>query len=107
MPFIDVNASCPISEEQEAKLKTGLGRAISLIPGKNESHLMLHFAGGCHMWYAGSQEGPTVMIEAAIYGHTTGDAVNAFGQEAVELCREVLGAKNVYFKMEQTEDWAF
>ena len=99
MPFIDVKASCPISQEQEAELKAGLGKAVALIPGKDESRLMLRFTGDCHMWYAGSQEGPIVMAEAAIYGRTT--------QEAVSLFREVLGAEHVYFKMEQTTDWAF
>lgn len=107
MPFIDVKAGCPISQEQETQLKTKLGQAIALIPGKSESSLMLRFTENCRMWYAGSQEGPTVMIETAIYGHTTQEAVSAFGRAAVGICREVLGAKNVYFKMEQTEDWAF
>ncbi len=107
MPFIDVKASCPISQEQEIRLKTGLGKAVALIPGKDESRLMLRFAGGCSMWYAGSQEGPIVMAEAAIYGHATQEASSAFGQEAVRLLQEVLGAEHVYFKMEQTTDWAF
>ena len=107
MPFIDVKASCPISQEQEAELKAGLGKAVALIPGIDESRLMLRFTGNCHMWYAGSQEGPIVMAEAAIYGRTTQEASSAFGQEAVSLFREVLGAEHVYFKMEQTTDWAF
>ena len=107
MPFIDVKASCDISEEQELRLKSGLGRAISLIPGKNEGALMLRFTGGCNMWFAGRQEGPIVMADAAIYGHTSDDAVSAFGQEAVSLFREVLGAQHVYVKLDQTTDWAW
>ena len=39
MPFILSKESTPINAEQETKLKSGLGKAISLIPGKNEEYL--------------------------------------------------------------------
>lgn len=107
MPFIDVKASCEISAGQELRLKEGLGQAITKIPGKNESRLMICFNGGQHMWYAGKNSGPTVMVHTAIYGTTTPDAVEAFGQAAVDLMREVLGAENVYLRMSQGTDWAF
>ena len=107
MPFIDVKASCPISPEQEVQLKSGLGRAISLIPGKSESSLMLRFTGDCRMWMGGGQDGPIVMADMAIYGHTTQEAFSAFGESAVALIKETLGAKAVYLKLDQTTDWAF
>lgn len=107
MPFIDVKASCPITAEQEVQLKEGLGRAISLIPGKTEASLMLRFTGGCHMWLGGRQDGPIVMADMAIYGQTTQEAFAAFGETAVSLLKEHLGAKTVYLKLDQTTDWAF
>lgn len=107
MPFIDVKASCEITPDQELRLKAGLGQAITKIPGKNESRLMLCFQGNSHMWYAGKDDGPTVMVHTAIYGSTTPEAVDAFGQAAVDLMREVLGAENVYLRMSQGTDWAF
>ena len=107
MPFIDVKASCEITADQELRLKTGLGEAIARIPGKNESRLMLNFQGNQRMWYAGKTDGPTVMVHTAIYGTTTPDAVEDFGQAAVNLMREVLGAQNVYLRMSQGTDWAF
>lgn len=107
MPFIDVKASCEITAEEELRLKEGLGKAIEKIPGKDESRLMLCFEGGQHMWYAGRDQGPTVMVQTAIYGNTTPEAVEAFGQAAVELMRQVLGAENVYLRMSQGTDWAF
>ncbi|WP_300683732.1 hypothetical protein [Acutalibacter sp. 1XD8-36] len=107
MPFIDVKASCEITASQELSLKEGLGEAITKIPGKSESRLMLCFQGGQHMWYAGKSDGPTVMVHTAIYGTTTPEAVESFGQAAVSLMREVLGAENVYLRMSQGTDWAF
>ncbi|WP_322174656.1 hypothetical protein [Acutalibacter caecimuris] len=107
MPFIDVKASCPISPQQEERLKSGLGQAIGLIPGKTEESLMLRFTGGCHMWFAGSQEGPIVMADVAIYGSTGPEDFQAFGAQAVSLLKEALNAKQVYLKLAQTTNWAW
>ncbi len=51
-----------------SQLKASLGQAVALLPGKSEGSLMLRFAGGCRMWFAGEQDGPIVMVDAAIYG---------------------------------------
>jgi len=83
MPFIDVKASCPITAESQ--------------PGP----------GGCRMWFAGEQDGPIVMVDAAIYGSAPPQAASAFGSRAVELCKETLGAETVYFKLAQATDWAW
>lgn len=107
MPFIDVKASCEITPDQELRLKAGLGEAITKIPGKSESRLMLSFQDNQRMWYAGKTDGPIVMVHTAIYGSAAPEAVDAFGQAAVVLMREVLGAENVYLRMSQGIDWAF
>lgn len=107
MPFIDVKASCGITAEQELRLKEGLGEAIRRIPGKDESRLMISFQGDQRMWYAGGNGGVTVMVQTAIYGTTTPEAIEDFGQAAVGLMRRELGADNVYLRMSQGADWAF
>lgn len=107
MPFIDVKASCEITGEQEQRLKTGLGEAISLIPGKSEGSLMLRFTGECRMWFGGEQDGPIVMADMAIYGTAAPGSFSAFGDRAVSLIKEVLGAKQVYIRLAQTTDWAW
>lgn len=107
MPFIDVKASCTVTGEQELRLKAELGRAVALLPGKSEESLMLRFTDNCRMWFAGAQHGPIVMLDAAIYGSAPPEAASAFGSRAVALCKEVLGAETVYFKLAQTTDWAW
>ena len=49
MPFIDSKVSVSLSKEQETELKTRLGQAISLIPGKSESWLMTGFQDNYHL----------------------------------------------------------
>ncbi len=107
MPFMNVKASCPISEDQEVRLKAALGEAISLIPGKSESHLMLSFTENCRIWFAGSRNGPIVMAETAIFGETTPEDFQRFGQEAVKILKRELGAAQVYVNLHQTKDWAW
>jgi len=41
MPFIDTKTNVTITKEKEKELKERLGKAISIIPGKSESWLML------------------------------------------------------------------
>lgn len=107
MPFVDVRTSCAVTAEQETRLKAGLGEAISLIPGKSESALMVQIAGESRMWFGGSEEGPIVMANVAIYGTAPAGAFQKFGEAAVSLFQEVLGAKHVYVKFEETTNWAW
>ena len=41
MPFINSKVNVPLTEEVKEALKTKLGQAISLIPGKSENWLMV------------------------------------------------------------------
>lgn len=107
MPFIDVRANCPVTGEQETLLKAGLGKAISLIPGKSESSLMVQIAPECRMWFGGSEAGPIVMAKVSIYGTAAEGSFEKFGEAAVALFRQVLGAEHVYVKLDETIDWAW
>lgn len=50
-------------------MKTRLGKAIELVPGKSEQYLMLAFEDNCHLWLRGDDSQPVVYIEAAIWGN--------------------------------------
>ncbi|WP_322184059.1 hypothetical protein [Neglectibacter caecimuris] len=107
MPFVDVRMSCAVTAEQESRLKAGLGEVISLIPGKSESSLMVQIAPECHMWFGGSEAGPIVMAKVSIYGRAPEGSFEKFGEAAVALFRQVLGAEHVYVKLDETTDWAW
>lgn len=53
MPFIISKVNVSISDEQELQLKKLLGRAIELIPGKNENYLMVSFEQNCKIYLRG------------------------------------------------------
>ena len=45
MPFISTKTNVTVTKEKETQLKERLGQAISIIPGKSESWLMLAIFG--------------------------------------------------------------
>ena len=51
MPCIQTKVNVPLSAEQKEVLKTELGKAISLIPGKSENWLMLTFEDNCSIFF--------------------------------------------------------
>ncbi|MFR5773050.1 MAG: hypothetical protein ACLUE7_07155 [Lachnospirales bacterium] len=58
MPFINVKTNVKISKENEVAIKTMLGEAIALIPGKSENHL-------CSLWKkaeCGSEEQTSLVL---------------------------------------------
>lgn len=105
MPFLDVRASCPIAPEQEEALKTQLGKAISLLPGKSEGSLMMQFTDNCRLWFGGRQEGPIVFVNAMLYGSATKEACKRFSDAVIPQMEQVLGAKTVYLKFEEVANW--
>ena len=56
MPFIISRTSRSISREQEQQLKTRLGKAIELVPGKSEQYLMLGFEDNCRFCFRESMK---------------------------------------------------
>ena len=53
MPVIDSKVSVSVTKEQEQEIKSRLGQAISLIPGKSESWLMVGIEPETKIWFRG------------------------------------------------------
>ena len=68
MPFINSKISVAITDAQEQEIKTRLGQAIKTIPGKSESWLMVGFEPEYRLYFRGSNDEPTAMVEVSVYG---------------------------------------
>ncbi|MBQ9030010.1 MAG: hypothetical protein IJ106_00975 [Parasporobacterium sp.] len=108
MPFIKVKTSCPISKEQEITLKSLLGKAIELVPGKSEEYLLLEFEDNSRLWLRGEYTEPIAYIEAAIFGNESHAGYPDFTAKVSEIFRDVLGiaAENLYIKYEDIPAWS-
>ena len=67
MPFINTKVTTTISPEQENKIRSELGKAITAI-GKNENWLMLDFEDNCRLHFRGNNDEPSAFIEVKLLG---------------------------------------
>nr|MCR5405085.1 hypothetical protein [Butyrivibrio sp.] len=74
MPFINSKVSVETTPQQRQELKTRLGQAIALIPGKSESWLMVNLEDGRDMYFRGENIEPSAFISVNIYGSPDRDA---------------------------------
>lgn len=109
MPFIDSKVSVPIHEEQEKELKSRLGQAIALIPGKSESWLMTGFEDNYHLYFRGDNSQPTAFIEVKVFGREDRSAFDALTAEICKIFGEVLNIApdHIYIKYEAVANWGW
>lgn len=107
MPFMISRVSVPISREQEIELKTGLGKAIELVPGKSEQYLLLGFEDKYRLWLRGDDSEPVAYIEANIFGNEDHAGYDAFTFRVTEIFHEVLGISpdHIYISYTDIPDW--
>jgi len=107
MPFIKVKTNSPISKEQETVLKSRMGKAIELVPGKSEEYLLLEFESRSRLWLRGDNSAPIAYIEAAIFGNEGHVGYPEFTAEVTGIFQGVLGVDpgNCYIKYEDITAW--
>lgn len=109
MPFIDSKVSIAMSNEQEERLKSRLGKAVSLIPGKSEAWLMTGFEDDYHLYFRGDNSQPMAFIEVKIFGKENASAFEALTAEICTIFNEELGiaADHIYIKYEAVANWGW
>lgn len=107
MPFIKAKVNRPISKEQEVILKSRMGKAIELVPGKSEKYLLLEFEEESRLWLRGDNTVPIAYIEAAIFGNEDHAGYTEFTAEVTRIFLDVLGVnpENCYIKFEDITAW--
>ena len=106
MPYIAVRTSCVLSQEQKDHLKSGLGECIALIPGKDESRLMVDIADGHTMYLAGVKR-ELAYVDVKCYRSADFESKKKFTEAVFELLEQVAGlAKDaVYLTCSEFENW--
>ena len=109
MPFIDSKVSVTITREQEEELKSRLGKAISIIPGKSESWLMTGFQDNYHLYFRGDNSQPMAFIEVKVYGSENPTAFDRLTGEITRIFGDVLSipADHIYVKYEAVSSWGY
>lgn len=107
MPFISVKTNRKISEENKIKLKSELGKAISIIPGKSESWLMVDIEDGRNMYFRGSGSEAILFAEVKLFGRATEAVYDELTEKLTDIFRKTVGAEEVYIKYEEVKTWGY
>lgn len=109
MPFINSKISTPLTAEQETSIKTKLGKAIELIPGKSENWLMVGFEPETSLYFRGDNSQPAAFVEVSVFGSENPDAFSKLTAQICSIYQDVLGiAKDhIYVKYQAVSSWGW
>ena len=109
MPYIRTTVSKELTESNKENLKTKLGQAIALIPGKSEAWLMLAFEDKTDMYFKGDCSQEYAYLEVSLFGSTSDAAYDRLTAALSEIVNEELGIarENIYIKYEEAEHWGW
>lgn len=109
MPFINSKVTVSMNEEKKESVKTRLGQAISIIPGKSENWLMVGFEDNYDLYFQGNQNAETAFVEVKIFGSAAGGVYDRLTAEICKIFNEELGIEpnRIYVKYEEVENWGW
>lgn len=109
MPFINSKISVKITKEQEETIKSKLGEAISIIPGKSENWLMVGFEDQYSLYFKGQALEKLAFVEVKIFGSANSAIYEKLTSAICNIYEEVLSIppNNIYVKYEEVSNWGW
>lgn len=106
MPYIGVNLTGTLTDEQKLAIKSGLGEKIGVIPGKVEAALMVDISEN-HTLFLGGDQRPLAFLDVRCYGTTEFEHKKAFTEAAFEVVQNVTGltARDIYLTYAEYPNW--
>ena len=107
MPFIVSKVNVHVSEEQELALKTRLGKAIELVPGKSEEYLLLSFEDNCRLWLRGENDRPMAYLTVSVFGNESHAGYREFTAAVTDIYHDLLevAPEDCYIKIDDISAW--
>lgn len=109
MPFINARTSVRIPKDVQEKIKTQLGQAISILPGKSEAWLMVGFQDAYDLYFQGNQDSPSAFIDVKIYGKATPEAYDTLTKRITDIFHQDLAipTERIYVAYFETATWGY
>ena len=108
MPFINIKTNTTVSKDQETTIKSAMGQAITAIPGKSESWLMVGIEPEQILYFKGDNA-PAAMVDVSIYGGAQRSAYDKLTAEICSTISEQLSVEQsrIYVKYTEIENWGW
>lgn len=109
MPFINVKTSKELSSEKIETVKTELGKAISLIPGKSEAWLMVNIEDKCNIYFKGTDNNDTAYVEVNLFGDASKDNCEKLTIKICNILDSIaeIPSDRIYVKYEFCDMWGY
>ncbi|KMT20875.1 phenylpyruvate tautomerase MIF-related protein [Clostridium cylindrosporum] len=111
MPYIDSSVSCKLTCEKIEKLKSKLGKAIEILPGKSEEWLFIRFKDAETLYFQGRELDNGAVIEIKMIGSKSRSEKEALTKKICSIYNKYLGMdpKNIYiiFTEAASENWGW
>ena len=91
MPLISINTVKTLSKEQKTEIKTRLGKMIQILPGKEESGLMVAISCGCTIFDAGVEAADAAFVDIRLFHESPFEAKKEFHKAFSDMLGEVAG----------------
>lgn len=108
MPFIDSKITVPVTAEKREKVKSELGKSISLL-GKSETYLMVGIEDNYDLYMAGQKLDKGAYVSVSLFGNASSDAYNRMTGEICRIFEQELQipGKAVYVTYHGVNDWGW
>ncbi len=106
MPYVQVRTTENMNKEKVNAISAKLGPAISIIPGKSESRLMLEVVGDCNLFMAGS-DAPAAYVSVLVNNHQESENLKNYSRKIVEVLNEEAGVPvdRIYITHQSVPEW--
>lgn len=91
MPFIAVKPQGKLTQEQKEDISRGMGKIVSILPGKRESDLMLDISEGQTLYFAGKAVKKGAYVDVHMNGDVDFESKKDFTQAIFSLLWQVCG----------------
>ena len=107
MPFVNIHVTGTLTEEKKDLLKTRLGELITILPGKQESGLMVDIADNHSMYYQGSKLEKCAFVDVRLYKESPMEEKGKFATALFETLEEITGVPRtrVYLNFLEMNTW--
>jgi phenylpyruvate tautomerase PptA (4-oxalocrotonate tautomerase family) len=106
MPYVQVNLSQNLSDDERKSVSDLINSKITLIPGKIPDVTMVNVNDGCSMRMGYSAD-PVIFVDVKLFKQAPHEAKNDFVREVTENLATMFGVnpKYIYFNMNEYDNW--
>ena len=107
MPYIRVSSTKKLSDEQQAALISGLGKAIAIMPGKDERGLMVDMEDGKTMYFGGKKADNLVFLDVRYFSNFEYHIKKNFTVAVLDEVSKVVGTAkdHIFLTLSEYNTW--